>query len=85
MRSDPELSQIALDFVCDCTTPQSVFEYAAELEQLGSHGAKIPAVRANKWKAVIDALITNGKLHEVNGLLVAVVGSKQEFEQLPLF
>ena len=85
MRSDTELSQIALDFVCDCTAPQSVFEYAAELEQLGSHGAKIPAVRANKWKAVIDALITNGKLHEVNGLLVAVVGSKQEFEQLPLF
>jgi len=85
MRSDAELLQIALDFVCDCTSPQSVFEYAAELEQLGSHGAKIPDVRAHKWKAVIDALITNGKLHEVNGLLVAVVGSKHEFEQLPLF
>lgn len=85
MRTDLELSQIALDFVTDCTTPQSVFEYAAELEQLGAHGAKIPALRANKWKNVIDALITNGKLHEVNGLLVAVVGSKQELEQLPLF
>jgi hypothetical protein len=85
VRTETELSQIALDFVSDCTTPQSVFEYAAELEQLGSHGAKIPAVRANKWKSVIEQLITEGKLHEVNGLLVAVVESKQEFEQLPLF
>ena len=85
MRTDAELSQIALDFVSDCRTLQSVFEYAAELEQLGSHGAKIPAVRANKWKSVIDVLIAEGKLHEVNGLLVAVVESKQEFEQLPLF
>ena len=85
MRSETELSQIALDFVSDCTAPQSVFEYAAELEQLGAHGAKIPAMRAHKWKAVLDNLITEGKLHEVNGLLLAVVDSKQEFEQLPLF
>ena len=85
MRTETELSQIALDFVTDCTTPQSVFEYAAELEKLGSHGAKIPAVRAHKWKAVIDALMTDGKLHEVNGLLVAVIESTQGFEQLPLF
>ena len=85
MRTEAELSKIALDFVTDCTTPQSVFEYAAELEQLGSHGAKIPSVRAHKWKTVIDALMADGKLHEVNGLLVAAVESKQEFEQLPLF
>jgi len=85
VRTDAELSQIALDFVTDCTAPQSVFEYAAELEQLGAHGAKIPAIRAHKWKSVLDSLITEGKLHEVNGLLVAVVESKQEFEQLPLF
>jgi len=85
MRTETELSQIALDFVTDCTSPQSVFEYAAELEQLGSHGAKIPLVRANKWKSVIEQLITEGKLQDVNGLLVAVVGSKDEFQQLPLF
>lgn len=85
MRTEIELSQIALDFVSDCTTPQSVFEYAAELEKLGAHGAKVPAVRAQKWKTVIDALMTGGKLHEVNGVVLAVVDSKQEFEQLPLF
>lgn len=85
MRTETELSQIALDFVTDCTTPQSVFEYAAELEKLGAHGAKIPAVRSNKWKAVIDALMAEGKLHEVNGVVLAVVDSKHEFEQLPLF
>lgn len=85
MRSDRELTELALSFVTDSTTPQSVFEYSAELEQLGAHGAKIPAQRANKWKAIIDRLITDGKLHEVNGLLVAVVDSKHEYEQLPLF
>ena len=85
MRTDKELTDLALSFITDCTTSQSVFEYAAELEQLGAHGAKIPAMRANKWKAVIDALITAGKLHEVNGCVLAVVGSKDEFEQLPLF
>ena len=85
MRTDAELSQIALDFVSDCTTPQSAFEYAAELEQLGSHGAKIPAMRANKWKAVLDELVAIGKLHEANGSLVASIESKNEFEQLPLF
>lgn len=85
MRSDKELSELALSFITECTTPQSVFEYAAELEKLGMHGAKIPALRANKWKAVIDALITDGKLHDVNGCVLAVVGSKDEFEQLPLF
>lgn len=85
MRSDKELSDLALSFVTECTTPQSVFEYAAELEQLGAYGAKIPQMRAHKWKAVIDALITDGKLHEVNGFVLAVVGSKDEFQQLPLF
>lgn len=85
MRTDAELSQIALDFVSDCTTPQSIFEYAAELEKLGSHGAKIPAMRAQKWKLVIDALIASRKLHEVNGVLLAAIESKQEFRQMDLF
>lgn len=85
MRSEKELSDTALSFITDCTTPQSVFEYAAELERLGMHGAKIPAMRAHLWKAVIDNLVTDRKLHEVNGCVLAVVGSKDEFEQLPLF
>jgi len=44
-RPQSELVNIAYKFVSDCTTPQSIFEHAAELEQLGSHGARIPPLR----------------------------------------
>jgi hypothetical protein len=85
MRTESELSQIALDFVSDCTAPQSAFEYAADLETLGAHGAKIPKVRANDWIKVINALITDRKLHEVNGFILVVVEAVSDFEQLRLF
>jgi hypothetical protein len=41
--------------------------------------------RAQKWKLVIEVLIASRKLHEVNGVLLAVVESKQEFRQMDLF
>ena len=85
MRTDAELSQIALDFVSDCTTPQGAFEYAAELSILGMRGARIPAVRADKWRSVIDALIADGKLVESSGVVLVVVEPSSDFEQLSLF
>lgn len=85
MRTDAELSQIALDFVSDCTTPQGAFEYAAELSILGMRGARIPAVRADKWRSVIDALVASGRLVEMGGSIVASVEVKESFRQLDLF
>ena len=85
MRTDAELLKIALEFVTDCTVLQSVFEYAAELEQLGAHGAKIPAMRANKWKAVIEELVTVGKLVEIDGSVVSSLECRNSFRQLDLF
>lgn len=64
MSRENEYDQVALDFVKAARYPQSVFEYAAELECVGMRGAKIPAARANVWKAVIDRLITQRKLVE---------------------
>ena len=49
-----------------------------------AHGAKIPSVRANKWKSVIDGLVTDGALVESGGCVVASVDS-DKLEQLPLF
>jgi len=83
-RSQSELIAIALSFVTDCRCPQSVFEHAAELEKLGMHGAAIPHMRAHKWKAIIDSLITSGKLIERDGCVVAA-GDEDKLEQLPLF
>jgi hypothetical protein len=83
-RKQAELVTIAYDFIADCTCPQSVFEFAAELEQLGAHGAKIPKQRAQYWKAIIDGLITDGKLVERDGC-VFVVADKNTFEQRLLF
>lgn len=79
MRTQTELTQIALSFVTDCRAPQSVFEFAAELEQLGAHGAAIPPMRAHQWKVIIDRLVTDGKLIDMNGCVVAPVvdGLKQ--------
>lgn len=85
MRTEIELSQIALDFVTDSTTPQSVFEYAAELEQLGAHGARIPKVRANEWMKIVSALVGGGKLREENGVVLTVVEVANDFEQMRLF
>ena len=70
-RPHSELIEIAFTFVSDCTTPQSVFEHAAELEQLGNHGAKIPPLRAHVWKAILDGLVTERRLVERDGVLVA--------------
>lgn len=64
MSRESEYPQVALDFVKAARYPQSAFEYAAELECVGMRGAKIPAARANIWKAVIDRLIAQGKLVE---------------------
>lgn len=85
-RSPEELSTIALSFVTDCRHPQTCFEHAAELESLGLHGAKIPSVRAHQWKAIIDGLVTDGKLIEVEGCVVAAPEvSDAEFTQGMLF
>ena len=83
MRSENELIEIALAFVTECNCPQSVFEFAAELEQLGSCGASILAMRANKWKAIIDRLVTDGKLTERDWCVVAIADTS--FKQLALF
>lgn len=83
MRTDKELKEVALVFISDSSTPQSVFEYAAELETLGAHGAKIPKLRANQWKSVIEELIDERKLDEVNSCVV--VPFFNDVRQLDLF
>ncbi len=83
-RSQIELETIAYNFIVDCRVPQSVFEFAAELENLGAHGAAVPRLRANKWKSIIDSLITSGELTERNGCVVASVDSNK-LEQQQLF
>ena len=62
MRSNKELSQLALEFIRASTIRQGVSEYAFELKKLGSHGAKIPLVAADIWKSVIDQLVKDKKL-----------------------
>ena len=64
MNRQSEYSQVALDFIKTANRPQSVFEFAADLECVGMRGAKIPAARAHVWKAVIDRLIAERKLVE---------------------
>jgi hypothetical protein len=83
-RKRDELVDIAYDFIADCTCPQSVFEFAAELEQLGAHGAKIPKQRAQTWMKIINGLIDDAKLVERDGC-VFVVADKNTFEQRLLF
>ena len=84
MRPNEEQSEVALSFVTDCRVPQSVFEHAAELEKLGAHGARVPPMRAHQWKAIIDGLMTDGKLTEVNECVVAPVAEDGP-KQLTLF
>jgi len=62
MSRQSEYPQVALDFVKAARYPQSVFEFAADLECVGMRGGRIPAARANVWKSVIDQLVTEGKL-----------------------
>jgi hypothetical protein len=62
MNRESEYSKVALDFVRAARYPQSVFEFAADLENVGMHGGRVPAARAHIWKAVIDQLVTEGKL-----------------------
>jgi hypothetical protein len=62
MRSNKELSELALEFIKASTIRQTVSEYAFELKKLGSHGAKIPLVAADVWKSVIDQLVKDRKL-----------------------
>lgn len=62
MRSNKELSELALEFIRGSTIRQGVSEYAFELKKLGSHGAKIPLVAADIWKSVIDQLVKDRKL-----------------------
>ena len=62
MTRESEHLQVALDFVKAARYPQSVFEFAAELECVGMRGGRIPVARAHIWKAVIDQLVTEGKL-----------------------
>ena len=62
MSRQSEYPQVALDFVKAARYPQSVFEFAADLENVGMHGGRVPAARAHIWKAVIDQLVTEGKL-----------------------
>jgi len=82
-RPQSELVSIAYNFVSDCTTPQSIFEHAAELEQLGSHGARIPPLRAHQWNSLLWLLIVSGRLTERDGVLVAPVANDDK--QMMLF
>jgi len=62
MTRQSEYPQVALDFVKAARYTQSVYEFAADLENVGMHGGRVPAARAHVWKAVIDQLVTEGKL-----------------------
>ncbi len=62
MSRQSEYPQVAINFIKAADQPQSVFEFAADLENVGMHGGRVPAARAHIWKAVIDQLVTEGKL-----------------------
>jgi hypothetical protein len=64
MSRQSEYPQVALGFIKAANQPQSVYEFAADLENVGMHGGRVPAARAHIWKAVIDQLVTEGKLVE---------------------
>lgn len=84
MRPIEDLRKTVLDFVRESRESQSVFELCAELENLGMHGARIPAMKANKWKGVVDELITDRLMIETNGVVsVPVVEDKPK--QMELF
>jgi hypothetical protein len=84
MRTDEELLDIAFLFVADCRVGQSIDSFANELESLGAHGAAIPKVKKQKWIAVLDRLVSVGKLRCV-GELLAVPIEQQDFKQMSLF
>jgi hypothetical protein len=85
MTRQSEHYQTALDFVKASRYPQSIFEFAADLENVGMRGGKIPVARAHVWKAVIDQLVTEGKLRQTPDGVCAVDGDEGKAKQLSLF
>ena len=51
-------------YIADSTTPISIWEYAAELENNGKRGAEVPKASAQHWKREIENAISKGLLVE---------------------
>jgi hypothetical protein len=51
-------------YISDSTVPMSMWEYAAELENIGKTGAQVPQATAQNWKREIEQAIAKGLLIE---------------------
>lgn len=51
-------------YIADSSTPMSIWEYAAELENNGKLGAEVPKASAQHWKREIESAIAKGLLVE---------------------
>ena len=51
-------------YIADSSTPMSIWEYAAELENNGKTGAQVPQATAQNWKREIENAIAKGLLVE---------------------
>jgi hypothetical protein len=84
MSRESEYPLVALSFVSDARYPQSVFEFSAELENVGMHGGRVPKARANVWVSVIEELIRERKLIETKDGIRAPIDEPVP-KQLSLF
>lgn len=71
-------------FVGACRCPQSIFEFAAELANLGQHGSDVPRANAQHWKRVIEDAVKDGVLIE-DGSGIRVPIEEATPKQLTLF
>ena len=85
MTRESEHAQTALDFIKRARYPQSIFEFAADLENVGMRGGRIPVAKANVWKSVIDQLVKEGKLRQTPEGVCPVDEDEGKAKQLSLF
>ena len=74
-----------VSYISDSTTPLSLWEYAAELENNGQRGAAIPKATAQHWKRQIEQAIEKGSLVEHSDGTVRACMPDAGPKQLTLF
>jgi hypothetical protein len=83
MRTDDELTQVAIAFIGDCKIAQSVFEFSAELANIGAYGAKVPKANAHTWKRTIEAALAKGLLvDDGNAVRIPYVENGKDVQML---
>lgn len=74
-----------VSYISDSTTPMSIWEYAAELENIGKTGAQVPKSTAQNWKREIEQAIAKGLLVEDANGNVRAPALDAKVKQLDLF